>query len=346
MSSLRKVGKNWTIEFYYWGRYYHRSLRVTKKADAVRLQRQIDFLITTGQLDVNRLVQPEATTGTLTLHDFLREVEAHLLKMPGRYRARTLQTYLFYIRRSISLLADVPLTVINKRYVEASIIPVLERTRSYEGVRSFLIHLRRFFTFAVEWGYLEKNPFSGIIPRRRKRLPRSFSDDEIGKMLAYLYQRPLWQLDFVVLALSTGLRMHELFGLEWDQVTAQYVRVVGKGGKERLVPLNTAARAILMRRPRDGQRVFPEITSMAAVKSMWRRLRQQTGIRGRFHDLRATWASRNLMAGIPIAQLKEWGGWESYEMINVYAAFVQGVAPQYQPVDVPVPSRATAVPFE
>ena len=336
MSSLRKVGKRWTIEFYYRGRYFHRSLKVTSRADALDLQRRIDYLIASNRFNPHRFWQ-QVNDRVPTLHKFLDEVQEHLEHLAGRYTRRTMETYRFYLRRTRALLPDIPLDEMTKRFIEADVIPRIEETRSYEGLRSFLIHLRRFFAFAVEWGYLERNPFSGIVPRRRKRLPRNFTDEEIGKMLTYLYTRPEWQLDFVVLALSTGLRMHELFELKWHQVTEHYIQVVGKGGKERLVPLNTAARAVLMRRPRYVGRVFPEIRSMAAVKSMWRRLRAHTGIQGRFHDLRATWASRNLMAGIPIAQLKEWGGWESYEMINVYAAFVQGMAPTHSPVDVPVP---------
>ena len=333
MSSLRKVGKKWTIEFYYRGRYFHRSLKVTSRADALDLQRRIDYLIASNRFNPHRFWQ-QVNDRIPTLHEFLDEVQEHLEHLAGRYTRRTMETYRFYLRRARALLPDIPLDEMTKRFIEADVIPRIEETRSYEGLRSFLIHLRRFFAFAVEWGYLERNPFSGIVPRRRKRLPRCFSDEEIRRMLDYLITRPAWQLDMVVLALSTGLRLNELFQLRWDNVQNNQIRIVGKGDKERLIPLNMAAQAVMLRRPRHHERVFPEITSPFAIKSMWRRLRHATGIDGRFHDLRSTWASRNLMAGIPLAQLKAWGGWDSFEMISVYGTFTLEAMGKRKPVEI------------
>ena len=51
--------------------------------------------------------------------------------------------------------------------------------------------------------------------------------------------------------------------------------------------------------------------------SAWNTGKQRTGITDfRFHDLRHTWASWLVQAGVPLSALQEMGGWESIEMVQ------------------------------
>jgi integrase/recombinase XerD len=110
--------------------------------------------------------------------------------------------------------------------------------------------IRQFFKFAMLELGLEKSPADALrSPAQTKRLPKFLSHDSIAKLLAATgvglpYAEPLREAmvlrdrAMVVLLYATGLRVSELVGLTLHQVdaTLAYVRVVGKGGKERIVP--------------------------------------------------------------------------------------------------------------
>lgn len=73
-------------------------------------------------------------------------------------------------------------------------------------------------------------------------------------------------------------------------------------------------------------------TTTAAVRKMrvdsntaWRAALKRAGIENfRFHDLRHTWASWLVQAGVPLSALQEMGGWESIEMVQRYAHLAPG----------------------
>jgi integrase/recombinase XerD len=115
--------------------------------------------------------------------------------------------------------------------------------------------IRQFFKFAMLELDLRVNPADRLkSPAQSKRLPKFLSHESIGKLLGVLAEGipypesirgPLVLRDraMVILLYATGLRVSELVGLTTHQVdlTLSYVRVVGKGGKERIVPFARAA---------------------------------------------------------------------------------------------------------
>jgi len=111
----------------------------------------------------------------------------------------------------------------------------------------FLACLRGFFSFLVREGILRETPTRDVsFPRLGQRLPRSLGREEIGQLLAERVDDPLVQRDLAMIELvyATGLRVSELVGLKVSQVNleAGYLTVVGKGSKERAVPIGRYAR--------------------------------------------------------------------------------------------------------
>jgi integrase len=124
-------------------------------------------------------------------------------------------------------------------------------------------------------------------------------------------------LPLLAFAVATGLRMTEAVKLTWDRVDwdGGTMRVIGKGGKEALLPMTRKIRAILgplrghhptavftyvaqrpikARRIARGQRVP---LTVSGLKSRWRRARGKAGVIDlRYHDLRHTFATRTLRA--------------------------------------------------
>lgn len=112
-----------------------------------------------------------------------------------------------------------------------------------------LSSLRRFFAYLVREGRMREDPCLGIeSPRLGRPLPASLSEADVETLLSAPDTcKVLGHRDRAMLELlyATGVRVSELVTLRLDQVNLRQgvVRVVGKGGKERLTPMGEEAMA-------------------------------------------------------------------------------------------------------
>ncbi|MCL2296949.1 MAG: site-specific tyrosine recombinase XerD [Proteobacteria bacterium] len=110
-----------------------------------------------------------------------------------------------------------------------------------------LSSLRRLYKLLHERGQLSADPTLRIrAPKQTQRLPKNISEEQVEALLnAPDLDTPLGMRDRAMLETlyATGLRVSELVGLKWMQVALDIgvVRVIGKGNKERLVPLGENA---------------------------------------------------------------------------------------------------------
>lgn len=110
-----------------------------------------------------------------------------------------------------------------------------------------LVALRTFYKFLLREGYLQINPLANIeSPRGGRRLPGVLSEQEVELLLAKPdTSTPRGQRDEVMLEVlyGAGLRVSELNSLSLNDInfTAGWIRVQGKGAKERIVPLGEVA---------------------------------------------------------------------------------------------------------
>jgi len=122
-----------------------------------------------------------------------------------------------------------------------------------------LSSLRRLYQYLVREGLLADDPSARIdAPRLGRQLPASLTEAEVEALLEVPAASGLLQLrDRTMLEVlyATGLRVSELVGLAMGQVNLRQgvVRVVGKGGKERLVPLGEEALDWLARYLENGR---------------------------------------------------------------------------------------------
>jgi integrase/recombinase XerC len=138
------------------------------------------------------------------------------------------------------------------RLAVRSFVAALSRdglARSSQG--RALSALRGLLAYAVREGELEANPARAVkTPKTPKTLPRHLRPGETEALIeAPDTSEPLGRRDRAILELlyATGLRVGELVSLDWSEIdlSAQVLRVVGKGGKERMVPFGRAAGAAL-----------------------------------------------------------------------------------------------------
>src|SRR5580658_5510242 len=127
------------------------------------------------------------------------------------------------------------------------------RKLSSESLYLQIAALRAFYNFAEAEKFLPQNIAENLsLPRRWKRLPKSLSNAEIGRLLKpEKPETPAALCDQAVLELAyaSGLRLAELRGvrLEHLQLEAGFLTVIGKGNKERVVPLGRKAVAAIER---------------------------------------------------------------------------------------------------
>lgn len=107
--------------------------------------------------------------------------------------------------------------------------------------------LRRFYGFLLRRQLITEDPMARIASTKLKRkLPGSLSEAEVDALLAEpIREDPVEARDKAMLELlyATGLRVSELVGLTLEQMSLRQglVRITGKGGKERLVPMGEVA---------------------------------------------------------------------------------------------------------
>jgi len=127
------------------------------------------------------------------------------------------------------------------------------RRLSTESLYLEIAALRAFYRFAENEKLLPQNIAENLsLPRRWKRLPRALTSREIDQLLQpEIPETPASLCDQAVLevAYASGLRLAELRGLRLEQLhlDAGFMNVVGKGNKERVVPIGKKAVAALER---------------------------------------------------------------------------------------------------
>ena len=131
--------------------------------------------------------------------------------------------------------------------VQAYLGARLSRGSSHRSISRLLSSLRSFYQYLVREGDLSSDPTQHLDrPKPSRPLPKSLSESEVDQLLhapdtsVVVEHRDLAMLEVLY---ASGLRVSELVGLTMPQLSLNQgvVRVFGKGGKERLVPLGEAA---------------------------------------------------------------------------------------------------------
>ena len=133
------------------------------------------------------------------------------------------------------------------RLVRAYLAELYERRQASSSSARKLAAVRTFARYLRREGLLEADPGTLVsAPRIERRIPTHMAVDEVAALLAAPDPAtPLGLRDRAILELfyASGLRLSELVGLDLEDVnlSGRMVRVLGKGGRERIVPFNTAA---------------------------------------------------------------------------------------------------------
>jgi integrase/recombinase XerD len=203
-----------------------------------------------------------------------------------------------------------------------------------------LSSVRSFHRFLLREGDAASDPTDGVVrPRLPRSLPRPLSVDDVGRLLAapkLTDAKGLRDRAVLETMYGAGLRVSELVGLDVDDVDLEdgSVRVLGKGGKERDVPLGRYAREAIASYLSRARPAFATLRTRSALflnqrggrlsrQACWNAIREHAsaaGIDKRVtpHTLRHSFATHLLDGGADVRVVQELLGHASVATTQVY----------------------------
>ena len=254
------------------------------------------------------------------------DVERFLLNLQARRSPRTVDAY----RRDLAAFRAFRAGVVGDATVhelEAWLAAMRADGRAPSTIARRVSAVRAYFRHLVLIGAKTENPAASLqLPRRARTLPRALSPSETERLIEAATgtsPRTLRDRALVELLYGAGLRVSEATGLEKGGVSLEerIVRVVGKGGKERLVPLGRPAaeavrRYLALGRPHLDRRYRPELflnarggaLTRAGAFLVLKKLADRAGLEpGRVHPhlLRHSFATHLLEGGADLRSVQE-----------------------------------------
>jgi integrase/recombinase XerD len=254
------------------------------------------------------------------------DVERFLLTLQARRSPRTVDAY----RRDLTAFACFrggPVADATVEELEGWLAGMRAAGLAASTIARRVSAVRAYFRHLILIGTKTANPAASVqLPRRPRTLPRALSPAETERLIDAAVgttPRALRDRALVELLYGAGLRVSEATGLEKGSIGLEerIVRVLGKGGKERLVPLGRPAaeavrRYLALGRPHLDRRYRPELflnarggaLTRAGVFLILRRLAERAGLEpGRVHPhlLRHSFATHLLEGGADLRSVQE-----------------------------------------
>ena len=177
------------------------------------------------------------------IDEFLRYLQFEKL-----YTRDTLINYKIDLKQYSDYLSTAKLSLlnINKKYIEKFFIKIHSLGLSPTSLARKASTLRSFYLYLLKTSQIKSTPMSGIkTPKLSKKLPNilSISDIDILCDIKELTLAAIRDKAIIELMYSSALRLSELSQLDLDSIdiTASYVKVIGKGQKERILPFGAKA---------------------------------------------------------------------------------------------------------
>ncbi|HEX2433501.1 MAG TPA: tyrosine recombinase, partial [Gaiellaceae bacterium] len=267
------------------------------------------------------------------------ELDAFLALSTARLAPRTVEAY----RRDLTNLAawlGHPLASATTEELERWIAELRAQGLAPATIARRVASVRSFFRHAVLIGSVTENPAADLeLPRRVRTLPRTLSPGEAERLIdaaAGTTPRALRDRALAELLYGAGLRVSEAVGLDRAGVDLEQrlVRTIGKGDKERVVPVGRQAVDALRRylargRPHLDRRHRPELflnaqggaLTRAGAFLILRRLAEKAGLepeRVHPHLLRHSFATHLLEGGADLRSVQEMLGHADLATTELY----------------------------
>jgi integrase/recombinase XerC len=173
------------------------------------------------------------------------------LKFEKRYSAHTIRAYRDDLEQFFRYLelsfGETHLPGITAPFIRSWLASLKEQKITSKSINRKISSLKSFFKYHLRTGLLEKSPMAGIIsPKSGKRLPVYVEEKDMQLLSSHVEFPDNWQGKterlLIRMFYNTGVRLTELVTLkngQWDEEAAM-LRVLGKGNKERMIPLSAS----------------------------------------------------------------------------------------------------------
>ncbi len=308
-----KRGENWYISFWFKGERIKESIGPSRRiAEAVIAKRK-------AEIAENKYLDKRKELPPVKFHDFAVEYLkwAEVNHKPSS-RVRELSNMRTLERgfgekniHEITTWSIEQWKVKRKAAVKAS------------SINRELATLKSMLNKAVEWGKLKEAPRKVKLLKGVKERLRYLMPDEVQRLISNCsaHLKPI-----VIVAIHTGMRKSEFLNLRWNQIDLEKGIITltdTKNDQRRYVPLDETVKSTLSGMERKGEFVFrgkKDGRPLVWIELSFHNAVEKSGIEDfKIHDMRHTFASNLVMAGIDLMTVKELLGHKSIEMTMRYA---------------------------
>ena len=311
MAIFRKAN-NWYIDYYINGRRKREKIGPNRKQALIVLQKRKVQIAENKFLDVKK--------NEKIFFEDMAKVYLEAYSKPNKKSSRRDESCIGNLNRFFGakyLLEITPLGVEEYK---------LERKKDVSNatVNRDLSCLKHILKKAVEWGKIAHSPITDVkLLKERNTRTRYLEEEEIRKLLE---ESPEHLKAILITALNTGMRKGEILGLKWKDIAFRQRVIVlldTKNNERREVPINKLLFKVLLavKKNPDSPYVFSKKNGKpySNVRRSFETTKGKAGIEDfRFHDLRHTFASHLVMAGVGLKTVQELLGHKSYEMTLRY----------------------------
>jgi len=319
----------------YWMDFVHNHVRYQRSTNTSdRKTAEKIYAIIKAKIALNQWI-PEEELQERQEYTFSDLVEKYRAWAKGRLKTYTQNdkgSRYYTVNKLERKFGQFRLSDITTAAIEAYQSELLNQGLQAGGVNRIVNVLKAMMTKACDWNMISENELRQVrkvkpIRGERNRL-RYLSQEEITRLIDCCDPtiKPI-----VITALSTGMRRGEIKKLRWDDIDLKHQVILisdttTKTGEKREIPLSTVLAQTLsgMVRRIDTPFVFPSEAWTNFRKRFDTALRK-AGIKDfHFHDLRHTFASQMVMAGVDIATVSKLLGHKSLKMTLRYAHLSPG----------------------
>jgi len=269
---------------------------------------------------------------------FIKEFTSYLIAEKGLAK-NTVSAYLSDLKKYFAYLdkSSLNLETINHTDITEFLWREKQNNISPRSIYRLIETLKQYHRFLLSEDLSRNDPVSGVVPPRvPEKLPGALTRDEVEALITSASgsnERQIRNRAMLELLYATGLRVSELVGLDIENVDLKlgFVRVIGKGNKERLIPAGKTALAYVRRYLELRKKnVFGETglflsrfgRKLSRVE-LWRQIKKhakKAGITKKIspHTLRHSFASHMLAGGADLRFVQEMLGHSSITTTQIY----------------------------
>jgi len=315
----RKPGGNWTLDY----RHPKTGKRIQKVDRGCRNQQEAYDALESAVLTALQETRCNHAVKKIRFKD----ISKIYLEGYARIEKRSWKTDEVRMKALVDHFGDTELREITPAMVRQMVKARRLRGNSESTCNRYLALLKKVLNLAIEEGYLETNPARRVklFSEQNTIRERILTKEEEIRLLAA--SAPHLR-SILILALNTGMRRGEILNLKWRNVDFQMDSLVverTKSKKVRHVPMNEAVRNELLRlKARSGRNTYVFLNPktegpISSVKTAFKAACRRAGIGGfRFHDLRHTFATRCIRAGVDLGTLQSLLGHFSLQVTTRY----------------------------